>query len=163
MNRITILLSSTEKNAELAAQIEKRALEKGFEVDMVNLVELDLPLYSNASSEGTIPQNAKKLFSRIEASSSLIVISPEYNGLIAPTLINAITWVSIANKDWRKAFNGKPTLIATHSGGHGVRALVAMRIQLSYIGANVLGREISTSNAKSLNLESLDACLDQLA
>ena len=53
-------------------------------------------------------------------------------------------------------------VVATHSGGGGSHVLMHMRMQLSFIGMNVVGREILTNYNKPVNSESLTAVVDQL-
>ena len=97
------------------------------------------------------------------ASTALFFVAPEYNGSIPPTLSNAIAWLSTQTDDFRALFTLKPTAIATHSGGGGHKVLVAMRLQLSHLGATVLGREIVTNRKKPLNEASARALLQQLS
>ena len=87
------------------------------------------------------------------------ISAPEYNGLIPPSLVNAITWLSIEGDDFRAMFNNKPAIIATHSGGPGQKALFALRMQLSHLGANVLGRELSAKEGKEVAVSSIDDVL----
>ena len=161
MKNMTILIASQGKNAELGNKI-KQVAEKMFKCDLVDLVDLDLPLYSELEEEKGIPNKAKNLSKSLEKSDCLIVIAPEYNGSVPPSLNNAICWISRSGKSWRDAFNGKSTLIATHSGGGGHHVLMAMRQQLSFLGANVLGRQLLTNYNKELNEESLNQCLEQM-
>jgi chromate reductase, NAD(P)H dehydrogenase (quinone) len=162
MKKIIILVASIGNNLKLSQQICEVATASNFSCEIINLVELSLPLYSTLEEEKGIPSKANELSNVIKSSDAIISIAPEYNGSLPPCLNNAICWISRASKDWREAFNGKPTLIATHSGGGGSHVLMAMRQQFSYIGANVLGRELLTTNNKTLNLGSLDKCLKQL-
>jgi len=60
-------------------------------------------------------------------------------------------------------FNGKPAAVATYSGGGGQKVLVAMRLQLSHLGCNVVGRELLTNKAKPLNEEAARTVLGQVA
>ena len=162
MKKITILVCSTGKNVDLANTIEAEAKIAGFDTDILNLATLNLPLYTEEQEKLGIPELANNLSNKLIKADSLIVIAPEYNGSIPPCLNNAIAWISRTGDDWRSAFNAKPTLIATHSGGGGTHVLMAMRQQLSYIGANVLGRQIVTNSNKKLSLKSLNLCLEQL-
>jgi NAD(P)H-dependent FMN reductase len=162
MSKITILVASSNKNAELGNTILKAAEKVGHQASIMNLEDLDLPMYTAQREKDGLPSQLSKLQESVFEAESLVIVGPEYNGLVAPTLNNAIAWLSVSDKDWRKGFNGKPTLIGTHSGGAGSRALIAMRLQLSYIGANVIGREISTTYNKELNPDSLTECLKQL-
>ena len=97
------------------------------------------------------------------AVTSFAFVAPEYNGSIPPTLSNAIAWLSVGTEDFRELFNGKGAAIATHSGGGGQKVLVAMRLQLSHLGVNVLGRELLTSSQRELNEDSARAVLGMLA
>ena len=161
MKSITILIASQGKNAELGNKI-KQVAEKSFKCELIDLIDLRLPMYSESEEEKGIPEKAEKLSKKLVESDSLIFIAPEYNGSIPPSLNNAICWISRSGKNWREAFNGKTTLIATHSGGGGHHVLMAMRQQLSFLGANVLGRQLLTNYNKELNEESLNQCLEQM-
>ena len=119
-------------------------------------------MYSEVEEEKGIPQKAKELSDSLSNSEGLIFIAPEYNGSVPPCLNNAICWISRSGKNWREAFNGKTTLIATLSGGGGHHVLMAMRQQLSFLGANVLGRQLLTNYNKELNVDSLNECLAQM-
>ena len=103
MKKITILTASQGKNAELGQKI-KEVAEKSFECELVDLVDLNLALYSEAEEEKGIPQKAKDLSNVLSKSEGLIVIAPEYNGSIPPCLNNAICWISRSGKNWREAF-----------------------------------------------------------
>jgi chromate reductase len=162
MKKITILVSSKGKNVELGETIDKAAKSNGFETEVINLVDLNLPLYSSIEEKKEIPEKAKVLTKTITDSNSLVVVAPEYNGSMPPSLNNAIAWISRSGDEWRAAFNGKTVLLATHSGGGGAYVLMAMRQQLSYLGANVLGRQLLTNFGKELNPDSLESCLSQL-
>lgn len=162
MKKLCMLVASKEKNVELAKLLEGSALDLGMQVDTINLVDLNLPLYSGIEEKKGLPTCVVEITDQVEACDALVVVAPEYNGLIPPSLNNTIAWMSVAGGDWRRAFNGKPTLIATASGGPGVRALIAMRQQLSYIGAHVVGREISWTSDKAVEKPILEACLGLL-
>ena len=62
-------------------------------------------------------------------------------------------------------FNGKPAAVATYSGGGGQKACTEgiMRLQLSHLGCNVVGRELLTNKAKPLNEEAARTVLGQVA
>lgn len=162
MKKLAVIVCSLGKNTELGDKITEIAESEGHQVDTINLVTKELPLYSTKVEELGIPSKAKELADKFRAASSLVVVAPEYNGSMPPVLNNAIAWVSRSGDDWRQAFNGKSVLIATHSGGGGAHVLMAMRQQLSYIGANVVGRQILTNYSKKLNEDSVRDCLKQL-
>lgn len=162
MKKITILVSSKGKNVDLGNAISEEISKRNISSELINLVDLDLPLYTTEEEVNGIPDNAKKLASHLKECQSFVVVAPEYNGSVPPVLINAISWVSRTGDDWREAFNGKMALIATHSGGGGAHVLMALRSQLSFVGANVIGRQILTNYSKELNIDSLKSCIDQL-
>ena len=94
-----------------------------------------------------------------------IVIAPEYNGSMPPTLNNVVAWMSTAMawQDFRTLCTGKPVGLATHSGGGGAHVIMAMRQQFSFIGADVIGRTCMTSRDKEANPETIESMIDNLA
>ena len=159
--KISILVSSQGKNMELAKKFLDYLIEKKVEAEIIDLVAMELPLYSSIT-EGNLPDKALDLTKKLIDSKGMVFVAPEYNGLIPPVLNNAIAWISRSGDDWREAFNGKSAVIATHSGGGGAHVLIAMRQQLSYLGMNVIGRQIMTNYGKELNPDSMASVLEQL-
>jgi len=163
MTKIGILIASTGNNQKLALKIEQIAIENSCEVELINLVDLKLPLYNTIEEEENgIPKEATRLATKILNLKAFIIIAPEYNGVMPAVLNNAIAWTSRATEDWRDAFNEKVVAIATHSGGGGTKVLQAMRIMFQHLGANVLAREILTTYEKPLNEESAHNIVKQL-
>lgn len=156
MSENVILLASNNMNAKLANAINEEANKQGLSSQIVNLTELDLPLYTPQVHGKDLGENFKNVLSIVNNAKTVTWVAPEYNGGIPPVLNNFIAWVSTSEgADWRVAFNSKPALMATHSGSGGLHALMVLRTQLSYIGMNVLGRQIHTHFKKALNEESL--------
>lgn len=162
MKKLIILVASEGKNADLGDSIKAEAEKEGFSAEIVNIPQLNLPLYSSSEEKNGVPDKAVNLTEAIKNADAIVSVAPEYNGSMPPCLNNAIAWISRSTEDWREAFNGVPVLLATHSGGGGTYVLMAMRQQFSYLGSNVLGRQILTNYGKELNIESLQACLKQL-
>ena len=92
-----------------------------------------------------------------------VVIAPEYNGSVPPTLNNALAWLSRDWKSFRDMCTGKPVGLGTHSGGGGAHVIVAMRLQFSFLGADVMGRALTSGRNKEANPETIDAMIDNLA
>jgi NAD(P)H-dependent FMN reductase len=159
---IYILVSSQKKNLELANLFQKYLVYGGSKTEIIDLVSLELPLYSSKCENEKPPQTVFDISKKLEKATALIFLAPEYNGSIPPVFNNFIAWISRLGTDWRASFNGKPALIGTHSGGGGGQVLMAMRMQLSFIGVNVIGRQILTHKGKDLNHESMVVCLEQL-
>lgn len=154
MTKIGILIASSNNNQKLGLKLQELALKEGCEVDLINLVDLRLPLYSTVEEEENgIPETVLDLATKILELKAFIIVAPEYNGVMPPVLNNAMAWTSRATKDWRDAFNEKIVGLATHSGGGGAKGLQAMRIQFQHLGANILAREILTTYEKPLNEE----------
>ena len=154
MTKIGILIASSNNNQKLGLKLQELALKEGCEVELINLVDLRLPLYSTVEEEENgIPETVLDLATKILELKALIIVAPEYNGVMPPVLNNAMAWTSRATKDWRDAFNEKIVGLATHSGGGGAKGLQAMRIQFQHLGANILAREILTTYEKPLNEE----------
>jgi NAD(P)H-dependent FMN reductase len=163
MSKIGILVASANNNLKLANKLKEISGELEVEAEVINLVDLNLPLYSTVEEEKNgLPEVAKDLASKILSLNAFIVVAPEYNGVMPPVLNNAMAWTSRSTKDWRDAFNEKIVGLATHSGGGGAKGIQAMRIQFQHLGANILAREILTSYEKALNEDSAKAMIQQL-
>jgi len=163
MSKIGIIVASATNNRKLGDKIQELATAKDVETTVINLVDLNLPLYSTTEEERSgIPDIAKDLAEKILSLQSFIIIAPEYNGVMPPVLNNAMAWTSRATESWRDAFNEKVVGLATHSGGGGAKGLQAMRIMFQHLGANVIAREILTTYEKPLSDSSADKMIDQL-
>ena len=163
MSKIGILVSSAGNNRKLGAKLEELASELNVETTVINLVDLNLPLYSTVEEEKNgIPDIAKDLAEKILSLNAFIIIAPEYNGVMPPVLNNAMAWTSRSTDSWRDAFNEKIIGLATHSGGGGEKGLQAMRIMYQHLGANILAREILTTYQKPLNDDNAKKMIEQL-
>ena len=91
-----------------------------------------------------------------------VICAPEYNGSITPCLTNAIAWLSMQGDDFRHRFNGRPLAMATVSGGGDMELLVPSRIQLTHLGAQVVGRQLLSHHAKPAQDDSITNLLQRL-
>lgn len=162
MAQIAILTATSGNNLKLAGKLERVAKSLGADVVLINLEDLELPLYTPLKEEEGVPKNARRLTEALIKSGGMIWLAPEYNGSLPPIVNNAIAWVSRSGQDWREAFNNKFSIVGTHSGGGGLKVCQAMRQQLEHIGCNVLARNILTNNQKEFNAESAEAILKAL-
>ncbi len=163
MSKIGILVASSNNNQKLALKIEELAKKENCEVELINLVDLRLPLYSTLEQEENgIPQVAKDLATKILDLKAFIIVAPEYNGVMPSVLNNAMAWTSVSTDNWRDAFKQKVVALATHSGGGGAKGLQAMRIMFQHLGANILAREILTTYEIPLKEESAINIIQQL-
>ena len=158
-----IVCASNGKNLELGTKISDFLKERKFSVELIDLTEMDLPLYSNVSAKKGVPESVKQMVANLKSTSTVFFLAPEYNGGIPPVLTNFIAWASASSKDWRESFNSKTAVIGTHSGSGGLHALMSLRVQLAYIGMNVLGRQLHTHYKKDLNLEALESIAESIS
>lgn len=157
-----ILVSSLNENMKLAKVLQKQLKSLNVESMIINLVELHLPLYDSFKEEHDgIPLEIKGLMQDMDNSPGYIVVAPEYNGSIPPVLSNTVAWISRATSDFRKLFNEKIILLATHSGSGGTGVTGAMRSQFMKLGSIILSREIITTYEKKLDEKSSQKILKQ--
>lgn len=161
--KIIIITASEKKNLELAHKLQLTFSHLNVHTDILNLLDLDLPLFTSRTealhkADELLGGNYQKL----KDANGYVFIAPEYNGSTPPVFNNFLAWLSRATKDWRECLNNKSALIATFSGGGGFNVLQAMRSQLSFIGMNVLGRQILTHSNKPLEESSLKGVCQEL-
>lgn len=157
-----IFVSSLKENMKLAYSIKEQMEENHKEIEIINLVDLDLPMYDSRKEERDgIPEKIGELVELMKKSSGYIFVAPEYNYSLPPVLANFIAWVSRYGEDFREVFQMKRIQLATHSGSGGNDLMNAMRIQFTRLGAVVMSREIITNYQKPLNVESSKKILKQ--
>lgn len=160
---VLILLASQGSNLTLAENLQQHLTKLDCPAEIVDLVELNLPLYSGKAEQEGVPEIAVELTTRIAEAKALVVVSPEYNGSIPPVFSNSLAWVSRSGgSNWREAFTGKWAALATHSGGGGQKVLQAIRGQLEHLGCNCLARTLLTYPSKPLREESAIAVMEEL-
>jgi chromate reductase, NAD(P)H dehydrogenase (quinone) len=157
---ILILTASSGKNLELAHQFQSKCTELNMRSEIINLVELNLPLYSPLTEAKHSPVEVLgPHLGKIKEAVGFVFLSPEYNGGVPPVMTNFVAWVSRSSKVWREAFNTKPAIIGTFSAGNGLGMLTALRSQLAYLGITIIGRQIVVSPSKAVEDSALlDVC-----
>ena len=164
MAKILMITATSDNNRALADKFADSAREMGHEAEIIDLVELDMPMFSVARSKelDTVPGMAE-LKSAMSGADSWMIIAPEYNGSMPPTLNNAVAWLSTEWQDFRALFNRRKVGLATHSGGGGAHVIMAMRQMFSFLGCIVLGRNCISNKNKEANPETIEDMLNQLA
>lgn len=123
----------------IAEWVRGEAEKAGFEVDLVDLVELGLP-FMDEPNHPRLRQYTKQhtldWSARVDAADAFIFVTPEYNYSYSPALKNAIDFLN--NEWWRKPL-GFVSYGGVSSGTRGVAALmpVAAALGLVRVGANV--------------------------
>ena len=164
MARFLMITATSGTNHELAVMFSNAAQAKGHDSEIIDLAEMDLPLFTIARSKdpGQTP-DISNLVQKMTESDAWVVLAPEYNGSYPPSLNNAISWLSRDWQNFRSMCTGKPVGLGTHSGGGGAHVIMAMRQQFSFIGADVIGRSCLSGRNKDANPDTIDAMIDGLA
>jgi len=164
MAKILMITATSDNNRDLAEKFADAAREMGHEAELVNLAELDMPMFTVArSKELDVVPGMAELKAAMSSADSWMIVAPEYNGSMPPTLNNAVAWLSTEWQDFRALFNSRKVGLATHSGGGGEHVIMAMRQMFSYLGCNVLGRKLVSNKNKEANPETIEDMLTQLA
>ena len=164
MAKFLMITATSGTNLELAERFADVARDKGHHADTVDLAAMDLPMFTVArSSDPKQSPDVSELTEQMIDADAWIVVAPEYNGSFPPTLNNAIAWLSRDWQNFRKMCTGKPVGLATHSGGGGAHVIMAMRSMFAFLGADVMGRALTSGQNKEVNPETIDAMVDNLA
>jgi NAD(P)H-dependent FMN reductase len=120
--KITIVSSSTRVGRvshRIALALVKQIQISGHETELIDLLELDLPQFSERMARlETVPEHWLQTMELLKASDGIIFLTPEYNGSFTASLKN---FIDVFAKD---GFRGKPIGVATGSSGAqgGIRA-----------------------------------------
>jgi chromate reductase len=157
-----IFVSSLVKNVEISKLVDGKLKSHGKETKIINLVELDLPMYDSYKEEHDgIPRKILDLIPIMEEAEGYVFVSPEYNFSLPPVHVNAIAWLSRIGDDFRKLFALKYIQLATHSGGGGQDVSNAMRTQFTKLGSIVMPREIIATFQNEVREDSVGRIIDQ--
>ena len=163
--KLLVIAASNGENLKLAKRFLVTGKELNYSCELLDLTESknDLPIFNpRHNSKDKAPENLKSINTEMESHSHWVICAPEYNGSIPPILTNAIAWLSVQGTDFRSLFNERPIAIASFSGGGCMELLLSMRIQLTHLGALVLGRQLATNKSKVAEDKSINAILNQL-
>ena len=164
MAKFLMITATSGTNLELAERFADVARDKGHHADIVDLAAMDLPMFTVVrSSDPEQSPDVSELTEQMIDADAWIVVAPEYNGSFPPTLNNAIAWLSRDWQNFRKMCTGKPVGLATHSGGGGAHVIMAMRSMFAFLGADVMGRSLTSGRNKDANPETIEAMEDNLA
>ena len=164
MAKFLMITATSGTNLELAERFADVARDKGHHADIVDLAAMDLPMFTVVrSSDPEQSPDVSELTEQMIDADAWIVVAPEYNGSFPPTLNNAIAWLSRYWQNFRKMCTGKPVGLATHSGGGGAHVIMSMRSMFAFLGADVMGRSLTSGRNKDANPETIDAMVDNLA
>ena len=121
MRRGSTSLSALETALEGAAAA-------GVRTTMLNLRDLDLPIYS---VEHGVPPAAQRLVETTVTADAMIWSSPTYQGSISGALKNALDWMILLGDREPPYLTYKPIgLVATAGGVHGLQSINAMEFSV---------------------------------
>lgn len=159
---VLVIAASNGQNLQLAERFAAAAHAQGQSAAVLDLTALDLPLFTPRAQAAGTPSAVPDLQARLSAAPRWVICTPEYNGSIPPVLTSAIAWLSVQGDDFRALFNARPVALATHSGGNGHGVLTAVRLQLAYLGAHVVGRQLVSNKSQPAKDDSIDDLLRRL-
>ncbi|KWX01226.1 NADPH-dependent oxidoreductase [Carbonactinospora thermoautotrophica] len=115
-------------------------------VDVVDLVEVQLPLALPAFGTKPVPETARALEGltpRLAAADAFVVVTPEYNHSFPASLKNVIDW---HNQVW----HAKPVGFVSYGGlSGGLRAVEQLRVVFAELHAVTIRATVSFHNAWS--------------
>ena len=130
-------LRAQSLNRKLATLAARAAERFGATVDLASMRDFDVPLYDgDVEMANGIPKGAQDFRSRLQASDTFIISSPEYNGSMPGTIKNLIDWTSRFRPQPFDARHGL-LLSASPSLAGGNRGLWALRVPLEHLGSRI--------------------------
>ena len=160
---LLVISASNGENLKLAERFAACARSRALRAGVLDLTEAVLPLFTPRQlAVAGIPAAIGLLSEQLAAVPRWVICAPEYNGSIPPVLTNAIAWLSVQGADFRSLFNGRPIVIASHSGSGGYTVLAALRLQLAHLGAQVVGRQLVSNSSQPANDQSIEDLIDRL-
>ena len=160
---LLVITASNGENLKLAKRFVQIGEKLKAKPILIDLTAIDVPLFNPRNYKAlAIPTEITSMHSTIVSIPRWIICAPEYNGSIPPILTNTIAWLSVQENDFRQLFNGRPIAIASFSGGGCMELLLSMRIQLTHLGAQVVGRQLASNYQKTAKDESIEDILQRL-
>ena len=156
------------------AEWVKRATESDWEIDLVDLAELDLPFMDEPNHPALrtyTKQHTIDWSERVDAADAIILVTPEYNHSFSPALKNAVDFL---HQEWWR----KPVGFVSYGGvSGGTRGVVALEpvitgvgmvrtgagVEIPFAGAQVADGVFTPSEKETAILGKLVAELDGLA
>ncbi|WP_338441395.1 NAD(P)H-dependent oxidoreductase [Synechococcus elongatus IITB4] len=138
-------------NQRLVAIAAAGAHRAGAEVTLINLQDLNLPIFNeDEEAEKGLPPGAVGFKRLLRQHDGWLIACPEYNSSITPLLKNAIDWASRPEPNGAASpFRGKTTILMSASPGQlgGLRGLFHVRDILYNLGTIILPQQRSLTHA----------------
>lgn len=159
---VLVIAASNGENLKLAQRFVDQTRSQGRNAELLDLTTVQLPLFTPRVKEKGMPDDVQPLHKQLMDAPRWVICAPEYNGSIPPVLTNAIAWLSVQGDDFRALFNGRPIAMASFSGGGGMELLVSLRVQLTHLGAQVVGRQLLSNHSRPAKDESIADLIHRL-
>jgi NAD(P)H-dependent FMN reductase len=122
--KILAFAASSSKNSinkalvSYAANVFASRIQQGVEVEILDLNDYEMPIYSiDRENESGVPELAKQFKAKISQADALLISFAEHNGHYAAAFKNIFDWASRLEG---KVYQNKPAVIfSTSPGGHG--------------------------------------------
>jgi NAD(P)H-dependent FMN reductase len=145
--------SINKRLASHAAHVMKSELETPINVELLDLNDFEMPIYSpEREKEHGVPQLAQEFYARIGTADGLIISYAEHNGNFTVAYKNIFDWCSRSNQ---KVFQDKPQVVLSTSPGKGggARVLSLALESAPYFGADIKGSLSVPSFSENYNKE----------
>ena len=137
MKLIAFAASNSRKSINKQLVTYAATLADGAEVEILDLNDYELPLFSE-DREAALghPELAKTFMAKVAASDAVMISFAEHNGSYSAAYKNLFDWVSRINK---KVFHDKPLVLLSTSPGArgGASVLAAATSSAPYFGGHV--------------------------
>ena len=87
---LLVISASNGENLKLAERFAQQARALGQTAEVLDLTEIDLPLFTPRSQAQGMPRAVEPVQQQLMTATRWVICAPEYNGSIPPSLSNAI-------------------------------------------------------------------------
>ncbi len=155
MAKIAVIIGSVRSERQgikVANWIVKKLEQRNHDVDLVDPMELQLPLLDKMYKEiKTPPENLQKLYTIIKEADGYIAITPEYNHSISAAMKNTLDY-------FLEEYFFKPSGLVSYSVGSfgGILAGTHLRQVLAEMGAPAIPSQLPISKVQDVFAENGD-------
>jgi chromate reductase len=132
----TLVLTASLRAASNTTMLGDLLVTHG--VDASHAARLDELAFFNQDLEEDPPAAVTRLRSQIDEASLVVIVTPEYNGVVPGLLGNAIDWLSRPYGDGALQHKRVVAVAASPGARGGMRALEVLHQLLTNVGANVV-------------------------
>ena len=116
-------MRSKSQSRKVADYLQRRITSLNHEANVLDLNELQLPLYNDEGFDGDEPQSFHELKHGLAAADGYVFVSPEWDGMMSYGLINMFLYV-------KNEMAHKPVMLTGVSSGRGGTYPIAQMKQL---------------------------------